>query len=383
MTENSGGVLSYWNIKDHDFDKQPQSISEYPLFTDAHIVGELLKGCEPYVFINMIPVDRAPGVIKESIMLRVSWYVKDNKKFGVHTDTSKYHGGWVTDEIAALASLKLGIRLKAGDETRIFKGYSNDPLGTPRSATSPHPQLTIRSKQLMIPSVVRRVDLTELKALRLLGNVDEDQYVSLVRSARLYQDSLWVSESEPALAWVMLISAIEVAANQQALDSSSPSARLAESKPKLAELLINHGGEHLLTEVSEQITHSLGATNKFIKFCLEFMPDEPENRPVDRAQVKWSKTNLKKMLNKLYEYRSNALHGGTPFPEPMCRPPEKLPDDCGIPEKGCTSLAVHTLGASWKADDLPINMNAFHYIVNGILNKWWDSLAELEANKSI
>lgn len=374
LTENTGGILSFWNLKEFVSGKALEAIAEYPLYTDAHIIGELTEGYEPYIFLNMIAMGKEPGAVCESIILRIYWYVAENRTYEVKTDTSKYHGGWVTDEIAALASLKLGIRLRAGDMTRIFGGYSQDPLGRPRAPVYPIPQLTVRNRRLVLPNVIKSVNLADLADLKALQNINEGQYVSLVRAARLYQDALWIAESEPALAWLMLISAVETAANQWSADEASPSEKLRELKPELAKLLMNNGGEDLLVQVAKQIAPSLGVTNKFIKFCLEFMPAPPTERPIEWAQIKWSKTNLRKILNKLYEYRSNALHGGTPFPEPMCRAPEQLSSEEGIPEKGCLSLAVHTLGASWESKDLPINMNTFNYIVSGILSNWWSSL---------
>jgi len=377
LVENTGGVLSYWNLKEFACSKSPKSISEYPLFTDAHVTGELKEGFEPYYFINMIATSHNPGDVRESIILRIGWHVKDNRTFGVKTETSKYHGGGLTDEIAALVSLKLGIRLKAGDETRIFGGYSDDPLGTPRASVTQPPKLMPRNKQLILPSVFKTVNLSELAELKSLENVQEKQYVALIRAARLYQDALWVVESEPALAWIMLISAIEVAANQQSLEDATPEKKLEELKPELAKLLIENGGNKLLSEVAMEITSSLGATNKFIKFCLLFMPEPPMERPPEWAQISWSKKSLKKILNKLYGYRSDALHGGTPFPEPMCRPPEKISKEHGFTEKGSMGLATHTLGGSWKSDDIPININIFNYMVNGILNNWCKSLTNI------
>lgn len=374
MIDNIGGILSFWNFKEYSSCKTPQAITEYSLYTDAHIIGELTEGCEPYVFLNTIATEKEAGVASESAVLRIYWYTAENRAYEVRTDTSKYHGGWVSDEIAALASLRLGIRLKAGGITRIFDGYTQDPLGRPRSTDKLIPQLAIRAKRLVLPNVIKSADLGKLVDLKVLQNLNEEQYVSLVRAARLYQDALWIAESEPSLAWLMLISAVETAANQWLADEVSPSEKLRESKPELAKLLIESGGENLLVKVAEEIAPSLGATSKFIKFCLKFMPDPPTERPIKWAQIKWTKTNLREILGTLYKYRSDALHGGTPFPEPMCRAPELLPIEQGIPEKGCLSLAVHTLGASWESKDLPMNMNTFNYIVYGVLNNWWSSL---------
>jgi hypothetical protein len=374
LAENTGGILSFWNFKEYSSDRQAYQIDEYPLFTDADIIGEVIDGCEPYTFVNTVPFKREPGIVRESVALRIYWYISYQLECNIKTDTSQYHGGHINDEIAALASLKLGIRLKSGSITRTFHVFYNDRLGSPRSPINPPPQLTVQDKQrLIIPGVVKEVNISTLNQLKLLQHLNEDQYISLLRAARLYQDAIWIAENDPNSAWLMLISALEVAANQWREDSDSPAARLRSSKPKLANLLINNGGEELLEKVAEEIVHTLGSTKKFVDFCLEYKPDPPIKRP-ENAQIKWDSGGLKKILSTLYDYRSEALHCGNPFPEPMCSPPEKTLDGL-LSEKACTfGLAVHTRGASWKAEDLPININTFHYFVNGALNNWWSSL---------
>lgn len=109
------------------------------------------------------------------------------------------------------------------------------------------------------------------------------------------------------------------------------------------------------------------------------MPDPPGERP-KHAQVEWTETYFRKeILNKLYEYRSCALHGGTPFPAPMCMAPYLI--DGIVSESACPyGLSATSQGATWKVSDLPINMNTFNYFVNGVLNKWWSSLVD-EDNK--
>ena len=378
MADNTDSVFFLRNLKGYAPEKEAKEGGEYPLYTDARIVGELTEGCEPYFFLNALCEEKEPGVVVPSIILRIFWYVSEDRAIEVRTDASRYHGGLISDEIAALASLKLGIRLKAGGLTRIFGGFSQDPFGTPWAVNRSNPELTIRSKRLVLPNVVKEVNLANLAELKALKNLEDEQYISLVRAARLYQDALWIAESEPALAWLMLISAAETAANQWSADEAPPSERLRASKPKLAEILINCGGEDLLVQVAEEIASSLGATKKFIDFCLKFMPDPPANRPDEWGQVKWETSNLKKILGKLYGYRSKALHGGTPFPAPMCQAPERLSSEQVEIEIGSFGLAVHTLGGSWLAEDLPVNMNTFNYMVNGILNKWWTSLVSIK-----
>lgn len=381
MEDDRSSILSYWNMVEFDKGKKAYQTSEFYLFSDSHITGEVNDDSGPYQFLNLISFSNAPGVINEAIMLRLSWFIDGRGSYGVKTDYSKYHGGWATDEIAALASLRLGIRLKAGDEVRLFGGYSKDPLGTPRSSYKRRPEIFFREKGPILPGVVKTVNIEPLRDIQMLRYVTASQFTALVRAARQYQDAIWIAESEPELAWLMLISSIETAANEWAVKDLTPIEKMKQSKPNLAALISSKGGEDLLRAVAEEIAPTLGATNKFVKFCLEFMPDAPENRPVEFARVNWSKKRLKVILNKLYEYRSIALHAGTPFPAPLCRPPEQNRAEDGLAEKGCLSLAFHTLGGSWKSEDLPISMNTFSYFVNGVLNNWWNRIVQYQFSR--
>lgn len=376
MEEDRSSILSYWNLVDFDKEKEAYQISEFPLFSDSHVTGELNEDSSPYQFLNLISFHNEPGCINESIMLRLSWFIDGQRTYEVKTNYSKYHGGWVTDEIAALASLRLGIRLKAGDEVRLFGGYSKDPLGTPRASYKKRPEIFFKGRKPILPGVVKKVNLGPLKDIQALKSVTASQFTALVRSARQYQDAIWIAESEPELAWLILILAIETAANEWITQDLTPLEKIKKSKPELSELVISRSDEELLKAVAEEIAPTLGATNKFIKFCLEFMPGAPEVRPVEFAQVDWSKKGYREILNKLYKYRSIALHAGTPFPAPLCAPPEQYGSEVGLAEKGCLSLAVHTLGASWKSEDLPISMNTFTYFVNGVLNNWWNRIVQ-------
>ena len=200
-----------------------------------------------------------------------------------------------------------------------------------------------------------------------------DQFVALIRAARQYQEALWVAETEPELAWLILVSAIETAANEWAIEASNLE-NLKGGKPELCDSILSQGSEQLLEEISDVFGPTLQSTNKFLKFCLEFMPEAPEDRPVETSkQVKWSKTQLRGVLNKLYEFRSTALHAGVPFPTPLCRPPVFTPGDLPY-ETGANGIAHHTRGGNWLAKDLPMTMNTFCFFVNGALNNWLDRM---------
>ena len=77
-------------------EKDANQISEFPLFSDSHITGESLGDSSPYHFLNLGSHINQPGIINESIMLRVAWFIDGRASYGVKTDYSQYHGGWTT-----------------------------------------------------------------------------------------------------------------------------------------------------------------------------------------------------------------------------------------------------------------------------------------------
>ena len=289
-----------------------------------------------------------------------------------------YHGGSLIDELAALTSLCLGARMRAGGESRRFES-GQDPLGRPMAwGEQPKPTLRVRTNRIVLPSVVGTHSLDQIDLLSSIPRLTSSQYVSLIRACNLYQDALWVAESEPNLAWLMLVSALETAAGEHTSSQGAADARLRYSKPEVAQALEDAGGPELVSKIAEMIEQSLGATKKFVEFTLCFAPPEPERRPVvEWMRIDWSQSSLKKkVLNKVYSYRSRALHGGIPFPAPMLDAPFYLPPDAVPSEKPLTGLAAHSRGGTWFPEDLPINLHCFHYIVRGTLMRWWRSMAD-------
>jgi hypothetical protein len=289
------------------------------------------------------------------------------------TNTSNYHGGWFPDEIAALVSLCLGVRVKAADESRRFDNQG-DPLGRPQTfRVRGEPTMNLDDRRLKLPNAVGPHSLENLSPIKLLPMLSREEAIVVIRAARLYQDALWVAESEPALSWLMFVSALEAGANMWHQGEETPVAKLKASKPSLFGILENTGIEGLTESVAKEIAHSLGATNKFIKFVMEYLPDAPDKRPLEWAQISWTRKSIKIALGKIYGYRSDALHGGIPFPGPMCNG-EMIIGDC-MAEKP-PGLACATLGGVWLAEDTPMLLHVFEYIARGVLINWINSLGD-------
>jgi hypothetical protein len=86
------------------------------------------------------------------------------------------------------------------------------------------------------------------------------------------------------------------------------------------------------------------------------------------AQVEWTEVSLYKAFHKIYEHRSKALHTGKPFPYPMCSLPFKFSEKL---EERPIGQVRQAQGHVWGADDLPMHLYIFEYIVREALIDWW------------
>ncbi len=308
---------------------------EYPIFSDAQIVGTADTGYGPYQLINTIAGgDRA----RPALILRVEDHPVAPLRSEKETNTGRYHGGDLADEIAALVSLCLGIRAQSGNMTRVFEP-GGDPRGTPVAYghRDPDPIVPPPRPTPILPRELKENthNLDALAPLADLLSLTPLQAVELVRAARSYQEAMWIAEGAPETAWLLFISALETAANRWRSEEEDPTTRLHISLPAVESLLRKQGGDTLVAQVAELLAPFLAPTTKFTNFVLAFLPKEPMERPPAFYQLSWKKSDMKKSLSKIYKYRSDALHGGIPFPLPMCAPP---PD---IRWGGCGNPCVH------------------------------------------
>lgn len=368
--------IKYIETKEND-DNEFYSGAEYPLYSDISVIGEISEGLGPYALLNALP--RTPGnQANISVILRAFNYDNSNNyipRDPLKTDIRRFHGGHFQEEIAALLSLSLGIRLKAGEANRHF--LPNEPYGRYRSYTlKPAPTLDLDHKNPIIP-MPKSVHLTEAAPfLKTIPNLKPEIYIELVRAARVYQDALWISESDPHLAWLLFVSSLEIASNADFTSTGSALDNFKEYKPDLALAIIETGGNDLLRQIAEDFKGIFGSTKKFIDFCEKFMPDAPNTRPLQaEGRISWIWPDIKPILTKIYSLRSKALHAGIPFPAPMCRQPDKCYRDEFPAEIAITALAESTQNGNWLPKDAPIALHTFQHFARGALLNWWTSIS--------
>ncbi len=347
-------------------------VLEFPIYTDSHIVGQSTDGIGPYGFLNTTTMHSGLGQVNVAIVLRVDYCCVYQYPDMSTTNESLYYGGeTIADEIAALISLALGIRTQAGDISREFR-LPHDPFGQPREGLGTGaPTLMLTRDKPLLPALAKSCSLNDLSILETIPTIEPDRYVNLIRAARAYQSALWIADADPNLCWLLLVAAIETAANDEIKESGTPDVLLSNAKPFLAAYLKEFDDTNLLLKIGEEFGPVLRSTKKFVDFGLDFLPPAPSTRPPhESAQVEWTRRSIKMVLEKVYEYRSRFLHRGLPFPDPMLRsieygltnPPPEIPS---------LALATHSRGATWKPKDLPINLHCFHYLAQGLLVNWW------------
>jgi hypothetical protein len=351
---------------------QIKSTLEYPLFTDARIIGEMPKFHSPYTLLNVVPIVEA-NVPAPAIVLRMDYHSEYESGPLAKTNIERYHGGGISDEIAALVSLCLGVRLKAGGFTRYFEP-DKDPKGRPVSwELDKNPVLLKTLRRVVLPQALGEHNLSSAALVDSFKDISPNGSIALIRAAKLYQDGLWIVESEPALSWIMLVSAVEAAANYWRPSKEPALERLRLFDPKLEKILMQAGGEELTQKVATRIASFMGSTRKFVDFILAFLPEAPPNRPPEFYQHSWDVEEISKSMVKIYKWRSYALHRGIPFPVPMCEPPGHL---AGCFEEVPVGLATGARGAVWTREDAPMLFHTFEYIVRGSLTRWWQSMID-------
>ncbi|WP_055717093.1 hypothetical protein [Streptomyces torulosus] len=341
--------------------------AEFLLYSDTRVAGDRELACHPYVLTNSFGFPE-----KGRLAPVLALYLDDHfPPLDVQpmdkTDVTAWLNLTLEDEIACVLSLVAGIRLRSGGQVRRFTDTAS--RGTPEFLRHRVPEWT--ATEHPIYPVPEQIGMESLDGWmdRYLA-LDREDAVALVRAARQFRDALWVADTDPELAWLFLVSALEVIAGREALSGVFPADLLRQEKPALAKQLLEAGGEAHLEAVAADLVGIVKATARFMSFVKMHHPGPPPERPEAYAQVDWSWSKLRKAVGKVYEYRSERLHGGVPFPSPLCQVPFGGHGTTTADERP-SSLAAAAGNAAWLSKDLPMHLHTFGYLVRGCLLNWW------------
>jgi len=382
MAEREKGPISYVNWRRARNGEPEIGAYEFPLYTDGRVISEIpvgTPGFEGCAFINTVPIGEGLGLLRPAVVLRLTDHlppgvvVPDMTK----TDTSLYHGGDLEDEFAALLSVCLGLRFWASGASRTFRP-GGDPRGRPQEFLSEIPTITVRTRTPIIPGIARPAELELLAPLKQFPDLEPDDATAFIRAARAYQQGLWVCDSDPNLAWLLLVSAVEVVADQWFVGGADEEALLREHKADLVAQMEAIGCGEAIGPVAREFAQVMKSTAKFMGAIMHFIPPPPADRP-PWGQLDWAPSAMKKSVALVYKYRSKALHEATPFPHPMCQPPygeAGWDAPAEVPIGGATSAQFGV----WRREDLPMYLYVFEYIVRACLLAWLSSGGAKRAN---
>lgn len=328
-------------LKILDEEQKNKMTIEYEVTTDSTIVGEFEYG--PYYFTiwEFLPV-RHEGQHRK-LCLRITEKTYDIGDFHFNGEDWLYHGGGVAEELISLSSLFLRRRLILGpkvrwdDKPRLFKdlpGWIDKPVVKGESNLSEIPSL-----------------------LHLVGNLDISYHQRFILATRLYHQALLLIENQPDLAYLNLISAVETMSNDYQIDG----VQLSEINEKLDNLINKVEDERLQKQLKQTILKKEKfIRRRFMKFTLDNTTDDfwkDETRP---KIGKIEKDDLPKLLKKIYDQRSDTLHGGKPFPSYIFHSPLKEGE---IP----FAKSIPVGSRKWDEDEYIPYPHFFERLVNHVL----------------
>jgi hypothetical protein len=355
----------------HQLDRPLLHLFESAVYCDVRVMGELcVVGC-PYYLLNTVPLvwtGASPAHVYPMVM-RVQGFLEQQEYWtgSWEADNSRYANITIEDEIACLLSLVTGRRMKAGECVR---EYRVDPIGSPRCAVDAASfLLSAESDRSTLPRQREQLSLGHDESVLLsYPDLRVDMAMALLRSARLYRDAISIGEREPELSWLLLVSAIETAANHWHTEPADDAVELLERMEPGFFTELSKYGEGPTQLVADKLAHTMRASAKFMKFLQTFRPQAPEPRP-RFGKMEWSWGKLRDRLRRVYEVRSEALHSGVPVPHPMCQP-VKIQDGLEEVLIGGQSSG----GGVWDEKMAPMYLHVFEYIVRKALVAWWRSV---------
>ena len=333
------------------------------MHSDSPLVDELVVG--PYRLLHALPLQRpALGKAQLAFVLRSRDHLLDPSYDPIDLEEQEvraYAGGDLGDQMASLLALALARRLRSAG------GYEGEPEGKPFFGDYEPPSLIAPSHRSVLPGVADASNISDAASfLEAFSRLSGSDAVAVTRAAHQYGDALWLCDADPRTSWIKLFGALEAAADHWDYETQqSVEAQLQRRHPGMYERLSQKAPE-AIPIVANSLSRVLGAESKMIDFVLAHAPKPPTTRP-EIGQLNFD--DLEPVLRVLYDHRSRDLHGGVPFPQPLCDPP--VSDNDGIPIEVFPALGASSGGASWPAKQLPMYLHMFVYIVGETLRNWW------------
>lgn len=326
---------------------------EYEVISDANIVGEVEY--QRYYFRVWDIGDRMPGE-KRLLCLRINPELE--AKSGKPRNVTEY---------IHLASLFLRRRFSLGCLTRIGDSPIRIHLWDKQTEGYVNKDIVWGEK----------TNLNELSRwLPLTQGLSDSIYNKFILATRFYAEAIQHMEMVPDMAYLNLVSAIEVLSQ----DTDIGTVSVEEVNAKLANLFDKIEDAYLRKEIQESfIDVNRFIKRRFTKFIINYTDNEfwsYKNRP-EIGRV--SPEELEKYLGNIYSQRSRTLHSGEEFPHNI-HVRHRLPNIGNIPlntklsihqtpmeEVPCANSIIMPDGREIKKEDFIPHPSFFERLVNHVL----------------
>ena len=342
MTTDEKKMYFVTNIEADKNEDGECSTYEYEINADAHFVGLLSYGPYDFYVWELLVNKRAGEERKLCLRIRERITSKDPETLQTAREPSYYHIGGIAEELVSLASLFVRRRLKLGplvrrDDTPFY--YSK--------------------KQYLIdkPLVTGHSNLADLSDwLKLVEGLDRNYHQRFILSVRLYHQALLLIEEQPDMAYLNLVSAIEVLCRDTDIEVS-----LADIDQKIAKLVSQVEDEDLRNKIEQAIMkREAFIQRKFVTFILKHIEDDFWTEGERPVHGKIKPEQLPVLLKRIYDQRSRSLHNGELFPpQVFLAPLEGSEID--------PSLRMSVGGRKWEQKDYIPNPHFFERVVNHVL----------------
>jgi hypothetical protein len=161
---------------------------------------------------------------------------------------------------------------------------------------------------------------------KLINNLNIDCQKRFLTAAKFYRRALLTIEEEPDMAYLHLVTSIEVLSGKHRSKFKS----IKDYNLELYKILESMEDKKLKEKIESVILEREYPTSKFVEFITEHVENDFWGTKTSYGKIK--SEDLKKILNRIYDQRSKTLHNGEPFPVNIFHPPlsnEDI-DYCGL-----------------------------------------------------
>lgn len=284
--------------------KASANIYEFEVIVDAPVRGEFAIG--PFAMTAWDPDDGPEGTPR-SMVLTIDSYLVDVVAPGSAAKAvgrGFYHSLTLPEEVCALATTLLRKRISLGPLLRA----NGIPLRIKPQPPRRH------------DAIVRtELDLDKLEpAMQRVFKLPLEFHQVFILACRMYQEALMLIDSKPDLAYLLLVSCVEVFVGKLGRKTLETDLKDAV-KEALARC--DEGGRQVLLQ--EILDLDRGISRNFVAFIIENLDEQfwlQPGRPAPPKRVE--PEELPEILKRIYAARSKLVHEAEPFPPNVLDAPD-------------------------------------------------------------